>query len=214
MYLPKPFAETDLEARHGLIRARPLATVVTLSSEGINANHIPLLLREMPEPYGKLQGHVPRANPLTHDLIRGTESLAVFHGPDGYITPSWYATKKQHGKVVPTWNYSVVHAYGHLEIIDDPEWVRLQVEALTNENESRFSDPWKVSDAPRSYTDRMIRGLVGIEIVITRLLGKTKASQNQPDANRAGVIEGLKNLGDDNSDALAELTGSQDENAG
>ena len=213
MYIPKHFEETSLEAKHKLIRSQPLATLITLSSDGINANHIPFVLYQSPEPYGKLQGHIPRANPLASDLIEGGETLAIFHGPDGYITPSWYATKHETGKVVPTWNYSVVHAYGQLEIIDDSDWVRMQVEAITNSNESRFSAPWKVSDAPISYTEKLIKGLVGIEIVITRLLGKTKASQNQPDANRAGVIKGLKSLGDSNSDALAELTNMENEDA-
>ena len=213
MYLPKHFEETSLQAKHKLIRTRPLATLITLSSDGINANHIPLLFSELPEPHGKLQGHVPRANPLVSDLIEGSEALAIFHGPNGYITPSWYATKQETGKVVPTWNYSVVHAHGQIEIIDDPEWVRMQVEALTNEHELQFSNPWKVSDAPGSFINRLVKGLVGIEIVITRLTGKTKASQNQPDANRAGVVDGLKSLEDSNADALAELTNLENENA-
>ena len=205
MYVPKPFEETRLEAQHGLIHAHPLATLITLSSDGVNANHIPLLLSESPEPYGKLQGHIPRNNPLASDLIEGHESLAIFHGSNGYIAPSWYPTKQENGKVVPTWNYSVVHAYGQLNVIDDPEWVRMQIEALTNNQEAQFSNPWKVSDAPSSFIDKLIKGLIGIEIVITRLIGKTKASQNQSEANRAGVVEGLKSLGDGNADTMAEL---------
>ncbi len=214
MYLPKHFEETSIEVRHELIRAQPLATLITLSSVGINANHIPFVLSESPEPYGKLQAHVPRANSLVSDLVEGTEALAIFHGPNAYITPSWYATKQETGKVVPTWNYSVVHAYGQLQIFDDPSWVRRQVEALTDENESKFPNPWKVTDAPSAFTDRLIKGLVGIEIVITRIQGKTKASQNQSDANRVGVVDGLKSLGDSNASNLAELTSIGTDNVG
>ncbi len=213
MYIPKHFEETSLEAKHELVRTQPLATLITLSSDGINANHIPFVLSELPEPYGKLQGHIPRANPLASNLVEGIETLAVFHGPNGYITPSWYATKRETGKVVPTWNYSAVHAYGRLEIIDDYDWVRRQVEALTNDHESQFATPWKVSDAPPSFTDKLIKGLVGIEIVLSRLLGKTKASQNQPEANRAGVVEGLINQDDSNSDALAKLVNLKNNHA-
>lgn len=214
MHIPKHFEENNLDVIHRIIRSRPLATLVTLCSEGINANHIPLLFSELPAPHGKLQGHVPRSNPLVSDLAENVDALAIFHGPEAYITPSWYATKRETGKVVPTWNYSVVHAYGRLEVIDDAQWLRRQVEALTRENEAKFSNPWKVSDAPSDYTDKMIRGLVGIEIVLTRLLGKTKASQNQPEINRRGVIEGLGNMDDDNAIALASLMDSEKGSAG
>lgn len=210
MYLPKHFADTDTDAMHELMRARPLATLVTLTPDGLNANHIPLLLQTDPAPYGRLQGHAPRANPLTSNLHGEVEALAIFHGPEGYISPSWYPLKQETGKVVPTWNYRVVHAYGRLEVIDDPAWVRTQVEALTDMNEARFEQPWQVADAPRDYTDKMIGALVGFEIVITRLLGKTKANQNHPERNRAGLVGGLRERGDPGADELAALTRDDD----
>lgn len=206
MHIPKQFEETSIDAIHGLLRSNPLATLVTSASGGLDANHIPLLYTDSPTPFGSLQGHVPRTNPLSSGERNGADALAIFQGPNAYISPSWYATKQETGKVVPTWNYAVVHAYGQLRIIDDPEWVRAQVEALTNEHERQFEQPWKVSDAPRSYTDRLIRGLVGIEIVITRILGKKKASQNHPYANRAGVAAGLKSLGRGDAIELASAS--------
>jgi transcriptional regulator len=192
MYIPRQFEEPRVDVMHALIRAQPLATLVTLSSGGLNANHIPLHLAESPGPFGTLQGHVARANPILSDLTNNTESLAVFHGPNAYITPSWYATKKESGKVVPTWNYAVVHAYGFLRIVDDAAWLRAQLETLTAHNESPFAEPWTVSDAPDEYIEKMMTAIVGIEMVITKLSGKWKVSQNQPAQNQAGVVAGLK----------------------
>ena len=211
MYVPRHFGENDIEAMHGLIRSFPLATLVTLSGEGIEANHIPLILTPTPGEADRLQGHAPRANPLTNYRDDRAEVLAVFQGPDAYITPSWYPSKQEHGKVVPTWNYAVVHAYGTLEVIDDTTWIRNQVEALTRQQEAAFAQPWQVDDAPREYTDKMIAALLGLEIRITRLVGKTKASQNQPVANRQGVIAGLD--GSDNPDnrSMARLVPSGDD---
>ncbi len=191
MYIPRQFEEPRVDVIHVLIRARPLATLVTLSSGGLNANHIPLQLSESPAPFGTLRGHVARANPILCDLTNNTESLAVFHGPNAYITPSWYATKKETGKVVPTWNYAVVHAYGFLRVVDDAAWLRAQLEDLTAHNEASFSEPWTVSDAPQEYIETMMTAIVGIEMVITRLSGKWKVSQNQPVQNQAGVVAGL-----------------------
>ena len=205
MYTPKHFEEPRIEVMHELMRARPLATVVTLTSNGLNANHIPLHLTDTPAPFGTLRGHVARANPLWSDFAKDVEVLAIFHGPDSYITPSWYATKQETGKVVPTWNYAVVHAYGKLRIIDDAAWVRAQLEALTAHNEVGFAHPWSVSDAPHEYTDKLIEAIVGFEIVITRLSGKWKVSQNQPAQNQAGVIAGLSNSGLHDAEAMAAL---------
>jgi transcriptional regulator len=190
---------------HELIRARPLATLVTLSSGGLNANHIPLHVSAEPAPFGTLRGHVARANPVWTDLVNDVEALAVFHGPDTYITPSWYATKKETGKVVPTWNYAVVHACGSLRIIDDASWLRTQLEALTAHNEAAFPKQWAVSDAPRDFTDKMIGAIVGIEIVITKLSGKWKVSQNQPAQNQASVIHGLNASGVHDASSMADL---------
>ena len=205
MYIPRHFEEQRVDVMHGLIRAHPLATVVTLWGGGLNANHIPLLLSESPEPFGSLRGHVARANPLLADLASGTECLAIFHGPDAYITPSWYETKKETGKVVPTWNYAVVHAYGVLRVVEDTSWLRGQLEGLTAHNEAAFDKPWSVSDAPSDYVEKMIQAIVGIEMVITRLIGKWKVSQNQPAKNREGVISGLQASTSPEAPAMARL---------
>ena len=205
MYTPKHFEEPRIAVMHELMRTRPLATLVTLSSGGLNANHIPLHLVDTPAPLGTLRGHVARANPLWHDFAKDVEVLAIFLGPDSYITPSWYATKQETGKVVPTWNYAVVHAYGTLRIIDDAAWIHAQLEALTAHNEAGFARPWAVSDAPREYTDKLLEAIIGFEIVITKLSGKWKVSQNQPAQNQAGVIEGLNNSGLHDATEMAAL---------
>ncbi len=214
MYIPPQFEQPDVEVMHELIRKRPLATLVTLGANGINANHIPLHLAEMPEPFGVLRGHIARANPLWHDLASDVETLAIFHGPDAYISPSWYATKQEAGKVVPTWNYEVVHAYGSLRVIDDAVWVRAQLEALTQQNEAAFPKPWAVSDAPEDFTEKLLGAVVGIEMVITRLTGKWKVSQNQPPQNRRSVIQGLNVSGQSEAVAMAALVNAGVKNVG
>lgn len=191
MYIPKHFEETNIYEIHELIRAYPLATIVTSSSNGLNANHIPLHLSNFSKPYEILRGHVSRSNPLLNDIDSEVETLAIFHGPNAYISPSWYSTKKESGKVVPTWNYVVVHAYGSLSIIDNPEWVRVQLEKLTDQNEAHLPEPWAVNDAPKEFTDKLLESIVGIEMKVTKLLGKWKVSQNQPLQNQEGVIKGL-----------------------
>jgi transcriptional regulator len=213
MYVPKQFDEPRVDVMHELIRARPLATLVTLTSSGLNANHIPLHLSESPTPFGTLRGHVARANPLLDDLLKDIEVLAVFHGPDTYITPSWYATKKETGKVVPTWNYVVVHAYGFLHVVDDASWLRAQLEALTAHNEASFPEQWAVSDAPHDFIEKLLCAIVGIEIVITRLSGKWKVSQNQPSQNQAGVIEGLNASELPDASSMAALVQAAAKNA-
>lgn len=192
MYVPSQFEQPNVDVMHGLIRAQPLATLVTLSSSGLNANHIPLHLSESPAPLGTLRGHVARANPLLEDLEQDIETLAVFRGPNIYISPSWYATKKETGKAVPTWNYVVVHAYGFLRAVNDAAWLRTHLETLTAHNEASFRERWTVADAPAEYIEKMMTGIVGLEMVITRLVGKWKVSQNQPPQNQAGVIAALK----------------------
>ncbi len=191
MYIPKHFAEDDVAEMHALMRARPLATLVSHGADGLNANHIPLLLVD-----GKLQGHVARANPLWKAGSVAGEVLAVFQGDDSYISPSGYATKAEHGKVVPTWNYAAVHAYGELRVIDDPHWIFAQISALTAANEAALPQAWGVTDAPADYIEKMLGAIVGIEISITRLLGKWKVSQNQPAVNQASLIAALEKAGD------------------
>jgi transcriptional regulator len=195
MYLPKHFAEEDIAELHALMRANPLATLVSQGPDGLDANHIPLLLADA-GPYGTLRGHVARANPLWKAGSVTGEVLVVFQGDERYISPSGYATKAEHGKVVPTWNYTAVHAYGELQVIEDPDWIFGQISALTATHEAALPQPWAVTDAPADYIQKMLGAIVGIEITITRLLGKWKVSQNQPAANQASLIAAFEKAGD------------------
>jgi transcriptional regulator len=205
MYQPKHFEETRMEVMQALVATQPLCTLVTLSDEGLVADQIPLLLRHGVGPMGTLVGHVARANPLWRETQLDTPVLAIFQGPQHYISPSWYPTKQEHGKVVPTWNYVVVQARGVLRIHDDAEWVRQQATQITEQQERHSANPWAVIDAPRDYTDSMIKAVVGISIEVTIWSGKWKVSQNQPSVNRAGVVDALARLPDANSAAMAAL---------
>lgn len=192
MYLPKHFAENDIAEMHALMRAHPLATLVRLGEDGLDANHIPFLVADGETPYGKLQGHVARANPLCRQGEAAGEVLVIFQGPQCYISPTGYATKAEHGKVVPTWNYTAVHAYGRMRLIDDRDWVFGQISALTATQEATLATPWAVGDAPADYIEKMLCAIVGIEITIDRLIGKWKVSQNQPVANQQSLITALQ----------------------
>lgn len=205
MYCPKHFDEPRSEILHALMRARPLATLVTHAADGLDANHIPLHLADDPLPLGTLRGHVARANPLWRAAGAGAEVLAIFHGPEGYITPAWYPSKAETGKAVPTWNFAVVHAHGRLRAVDDAAWLRAHLDALTARQEAAFAAPWHVADAPADYTDKLIGAVVGIEIEITRLSGKWKTSQNQPPRNRDGVVAGLRARGTPDDPQMAAL---------
>lgn len=205
MYLPRHFEETRVEVLHALIREYPLGTLVTLGADGLNANHIPIEIDPEPAPFGTLRGHVARANPVWRDSIADVEALVVFQGPTAYVSPSWYPSKRETGKVVPTYNYAVVHAYGRLCSIEDPAWLRRFVERLTGRFESGRAEPWQVADAPESYIDAQLRAIVGIEIPITRLLGKWKVSQNRSALDRAGVVDGLKGNANPDAAEIARL---------
>lgn len=205
MYIPKHFDEPKVERLHELMRDQPLATLVTFSSHGLNADHLPLHLTETSNSLGTLRGHVARANPLRSHLGEHAEVLAIFRGSDAYITPSWYATKAETGKVVPTWNYVVAHAYGTLRFLDDAAWLRAHLEALVTHNEAAFDKPWQLSDVPHDFIEKLIGAVVGIEITITRLLGKWKVSQNQPSENKMGVINGLRESGTAKALDMADL---------
>jgi len=191
MYLPKHFEEARVEVLHDLIRAFPLGTLVTLTAGGLDANHIPFEVDPEPSPFGTLRGHVARANPVWRGISAGAEALVIFQGPDTYISPSWYETKAETGKVVPTWNYVVVHAHGVPRFIDDRAWLRAFVTRLTERHEAGRQTPWKVTDAPAEYIDAQLGAIIGLEIPIARLVGKWKVSQNRPPRDRAGVIDGL-----------------------
>lgn len=201
MYLPKHFAETRPEVLHAAIAAHPLATLITHSARGAEADLLPLLM----SPDGRyLNGHVARANPLWRSHPADTDVLAVFTGAQAYISPNWYPSKQEHGKAVPTWNYITVQVRGRLQVMDDAEWARALVTSLTETHEATQAQPWQVGDAPPDYIDSMLKAIVGIRIEISELVGKWKVSQNQSTANRAGVINGLRGKADDMAEAVAQ----------
>lgn len=210
MYLPAQFQEHRTATLHDLIRAHPLATLVTMCSDGLVANHIPMEIDSTAGALGTLRGHVARANPVWTSYRPEIDAMAVFQGPESYITPSYYATKATTGKVVPTWNYAVVHAHGPLRVIEDRAWLRRLVEQLTDRHEADHglatgAAPWQVSDAPAAYIDKLLDLIVGIEVPIARFEGKWKVSQNRPPEDRAGVIAGLGDGADAMQHAMAEL---------
>lgn len=205
MYVPKHHEESDRSMLHALIRAHPLGTWVTQGDGELIANHIPFLLDPARGEYGTLTGHVARANRAWQSFSRAVDSIVLFQGPQTYITPSWYPSKHAHGKAVPTWNYAVVHAHGMPRAVEDPAWLLDHVSQLTASHEAGQALPWKVSDAPRDYVDRMLQSIVGIEIPITKLVGKWKVSQNRPEADRLGVVAGLLARGDAQSRQMAAL---------
>jgi transcriptional regulator len=203
MYVPAHFNEQRVELLHQLIRERPLGTLVTLSAAGLNANHIPFELEPEPAPFGTLRGHVARANPVWHDFSRAVEALVIFHGPQTYISPSWYASKQVTGEVVPTYNYVIVHGYGEMKIIHEREWLRDLVTRLTKRFEAERNAPWQVTDAPAAFIDQQLGAIVGVEIALSKLIGKWKVSQNRPDMDQKGVLEGLAERDDADSSAIA-----------
>lgn len=205
MYLPKHFAETDVAAMHALMRAHPLATVVHSGPQGLGANHLPLHLFTEPAPNGCLQGHVARANTLWKEAGPDAQVLVIFNGPEHYISPSSYASKARDGRVVPTWNYVAVHAHGTLRVIDDAAWVAAQMQALTSTHEAGRAAPWSVEDAPADYIERMRMAVVGIEIVVSRLEGKWKVSQNQPAENQESLVAALEADDNEQSTTMARL---------
>ncbi len=207
MYIPTQFREADIPTIHAAIRAAGLATLVTTGADGIMATPLPLLLDPEPAPHGTLLGHVARANPQWRRSTANVEALAMFAGPDAYISPSWYATKRATGKVVPTWNYVAVHAYGHVEFIDDPAWLLGLVTRLTERHEGGRDTPWAVADAPAEFTQAQLKGIVGVRLTIARLEGKWKMSQNRTAEDRAGVVEGLRAEG---NAVVAGLVARQD----
>ncbi len=187
MYLPKHFEQDDPRALAALMREHPLAALVTVQDGEPTADHIPF---EYDATSMTLRGHVARANPLWK-LADGQSVLAIFRGAQAYVSPSWYATKAEHHKVVPTWNYTVVHAHGRLRALDNAPWLHELVSRLTAQHESASSTPWAVADAPADFVQQMLRAIVGIEIAVDRLIGKWKISQNRSDADRLGVARGL-----------------------
>jgi transcriptional regulator len=205
MYIPKHFEETDTRTLHALVRSHPLGAWVTPAPAGLVANHIPFLVHEERGTLGTLVGHVARANPVWQSFSTTSPSVVIFQGPQAYITPSWYPGKQEHGKVVPTWNYAVVHAHGSPVAIDDRDWLRAHVGELTRLHESTQAAPWAVADAPADFIEKMLSAIVGIEIPIERLEGKWKAGQNRTAPDQQGAAEGLRRSGDEASVAMADL---------
>ena len=205
MYEPPLHRQDDLAAQHELIRRHPLGLLVSHGRQGLVANAIPFLVDAAASKLGTLSAHVARANGQWRDLQAAGEALVVFQGPDHYVSPSWYATKRESGKVVPTWNYVMVQARGTARVIEDEAWLRWQIAALTQSQESPRAAPWAVGDAPEDFVAAMVRQIVGVEIEIADISGKWKASQNRNAADRAGVMAGLTADGDAAALAMAAI---------
>jgi transcriptional regulator len=205
MYNPAPFPEERLEVLHTFIREHPLAGIVSCGDNGLEATHVPVVLHPDIGQQGSLRCHFARANSQWKTIQSSPAILAIFQGTQHYISPSWYPSKQEHGKVVPTWNYVAVHVRGQAKTFEDRDELIAHVTALTDQNEHGFGTPWSVSDAPREYIEAMTKAIVGIEIPIGTIEGKWKASQNRPIADRQGVVEGLTALGSPESLEMAVM---------
>ncbi|MDC0598668.1 FMN-binding negative transcriptional regulator [Gammaproteobacteria bacterium] len=203
MYIPKVNEEKNISILHALVTSHPLGTWVTHTHEGLIVNHIPFMINSTLGENGTLVGHVAKANPIWKQFSSTENSVIIFQGVETYITPSWYPSKNEHGKALPTWNYAVVHAYGLPRIIEDKEWLLNHLNELTDEHESEQALPWKVADAPEDYIKHMLKGVVGIEIPIAKLEGKWKVNQNKQESDKLGVIEGLLSREDAQSKEMA-----------
>jgi transcriptional regulator len=202
MYQPIQFVEDNLTTLHALIRAHPLGLLISADADDLQANPVPFLIDTTASTHGILRAHLARANPQWQHLQNGARALVVFQGTDAYVTPSWYETKKEHGKVVPTWNYVSVQVRGTVKIMDDPAWLHSQLTALTVQHESGRPDVWSIDDAPASYIEMQKRAIIGIEMEIMEIAGKWKVSQNRALPDRAGVATGL---GQDGNHEMAAL---------
>ena len=212
MYRPDHFRVDDVKEMHALMGARPFASFVSAGANGLFASHLPTVLKDEGR-YGVIECHLARANPHWKDLADVTEALMIFHGPETYITPNWYPSKAQHGKVVPTWNFAAVHAYGRPEVMQDRDWLLRHVTQLTAQQESGEPRPWALSDAPPAFIDAMLRGIVGFRFAIARLEGKWKMSQNREMQDRAGVVTGLRRRGEGDDLAVADIVAHRIESA-
>lgn len=204
MYVPSAFRQNDLAALHREIADCRLATLISHGENGLQTSHLPLLLRSEEGPYGTLYGHLARANPHWRVLAEGGETLVIFNSADAYVSPSWYPAKAEHGKVVPTWNYIAVHAYGRAEVFDDAERLLGLLDELTARHETPRPQPWAPGDAPQDYIAGMLRAIVGFALPIERLEGKWKLGQNRSEADRQGVHDGLSASSDYRDRVLAQ----------
>lgn len=205
MYEPSHFKVDDREALFAVMRAHPLATLVTVGEGGLIANPVPFVLHADEGEQGVLRAHLARPNPQWKAIAAGAETLVIFTGTERYVSPAWYASKQEHGKVVPTWNYVTVQVRGPARAIEDPVWLRAQLESLTRQQEAPRAEPWSVSDAPEPFVAAQARGIVGIEIEIASLIGKFKLSQNRQEADKLGVLNGLSADPESESQAMATL---------
>jgi transcriptional regulator len=206
MYTPSYFKVADTADVHAMMRAQPFAILVTNGSEEITATHLPTVLKVDADcPLGRIECHLARPNPQWKTLTPDIDALMIFQGPEAYIRPGWYPSKAEHGKVVPTWNYAAVHAYGHLETVEDKDWLLAHVSELSNQQEAPYKAPWSTADAPANFLDALVRGIVGLKLTIRRLEGKSKMSQNRPAADRAGVVEALAQRSSGEDTAIASL---------
>jgi transcriptional regulator len=204
VYIPEHFRETRIDVLQAFVERHPLATLVAMTSDGLTANHIPLQAQLGIEGGGILRGHIARSNSLWRELQPDAAVLAIFTGADSYISPSWYPSKREHGKAVPTWNYATVHIKGNIRFIDDAAWLRDFVGALTETHEQGRPQRWHVSDAPVEYIDAMLRAIVGFEIKVSSIAGKFKGIQNRSTADRTAVNAAL-HAAARQSDEIAEI---------
>ena len=209
MYIPPLFREDRKQVLQQLMRQHSLATLVTVGDDGLIANHLPLIYHPDCGEHGTLRGHMARANSQWKTATSAPHALAIFQGPSSYVTPSWYPSKADAGKVVPTYNYAVVHAHGPLRIVEDPDALLQHLHSLTNQHESAFHERWSVNDAPPDFIRGLLNSIVGIELPIVKLEGKWKVSQNRSLADREGVARGLRSLGEDESRSMADLIEEQ-----
>lgn len=204
MYQPAQFIEDRPQVLQQLMRDHPFAALVMSGQDGLNADHLPFEFDPEPAPCGTLRAHVARSNPLWKQANGNAESLVIFQGPQTYISPGWYPTKQENGRAVPTWNYIVVHAYGAVRAVEDKDWIKGLLGRLSARHEAGRAQPWSLEEAPAEYIDKLLDVIVGIEIPLTRVIGKWKVSQNQPMVNRVGVEQGLREQGGDQSLAMAQ----------
>lgn len=202
MYTPPAFAIDDAEIISGIIRSARLPILVSAGPSGIEATHLPLIHLPDPAPHGRLIGHLARANRQWHALRNGISAMAIFQAHDFYVSPGWYETKRQTGKVVPTWNYEAVHLHGTVEVVEDSARLHDIVSTLTNRHEAARPEPWHVDDAPSDFVAAQLKGIVGIVMTVTSVIAKRKMSQNRPSADRAGVLAGLEAEGNQEAAAL------------
>jgi transcriptional regulator len=205
MYVPKHFEESQVAVLHALMQQHPLGVLVANTPNGLDANHIPFVVDATPAPWGTLRCHVARANPIWSALEKSKDVLVIFQGPESYVSPSVYEAKKTDGRVVPTWNYAAVHAYGTANLVHEREWLLDLLNALTSAHEANRAEPWQVADAPADYTDKLLRAIVGIEIKIDKLIGKLKLSQNRSAQDRANIVADLRKQSEWQSAAMIEL---------